>query len=557
MDALPDGRIVASVWSRVESIPYECAVDKVTLMRLSSGGLNAETLSSETRRVVWTSSCRNALTMLVLPVQQLFYPPGWAILSGSATSFDAYSSGEELAASAHGGRSGDFSFGTFSIASASEHFAHVAGEWNRFGVVRSNPAQVGSLSFADLPSVPLPLGEIAGIAGAIVPVTIAGDATGDAWYVGFANDGGQVGVAKYRLDGPIDTGWGGGDGVVPIVGSGQRGQPPASHGLATDVRLVSLRPGGNVVVVTADGIIERLIGDSAVARGGFVLTITAYLDQGEAITEANRAWRFTVQRTGGSTGPVSVEYRVVGEEVHGARAGEDFVATTGRLDWSDGDVEPRSFDVRTLDDQLVEGDEDFYVELHSPTGSAGVLVGQVTMTIFRSDEPPAPGSSVNSGGGGGGGSMGLFGLLAMLVGGVQRRLKGCSEHLGGRVMGPLTAASCMVLASCSAQPTASAGITARTALAADVANTSAAGGGEFEAPSGFTKEQRGTATVYCRDIVHVGTRFPTKHCFTQADIERIERRAKSVREDFTARSGMCTARVNCGDPNAMIKPAGR
>ena len=177
-----------------------------------------------------------------------------------------------MAASAHGGRSGDFSFGTFSIASASEHFAHVAGEWNRFGVVRSNPAQVGSLSFADLPSVPLPLGEIAGIAGAI----------------------------------------------VPIVGSGQRGQPPASHGLATDVRLVSLRPGGNVVVVTADGIIERLIGDSAVARGGFVLTITAYLDQGEAITEANRAWRFTVQRTGGSTGPVSVEYRVVGEEVHGA-----------------------------------------------------------------------------------------------------------------------------------------------------------------------------------------------------------------------------------------------
>jgi hypothetical protein len=56
-------------------------------------------------------------------------------------------------------------------------------------------------------------------------------------------------------------------------------------------------------------------------------------------------------------------------------------------------------------------------------------------------------------------------------------------------------------------------------------------------------------TVYCRDIVHVGSRFPTEHCFTQADIERIEKRSKTMQEDFAQRTRMCTTQSACsGEP---------
>ena len=57
--------------------------------------------------------------------------------------------------------------------------------------------------------------------------------------------------------------WGGGDGVVPIIGSGQSGAQDGvlnvNYGLATDVRLLSVRPNGSVVVATADGVIQRLL----------------------------------------------------------------------------------------------------------------------------------------------------------------------------------------------------------------------------------------------------------------------------------------------------------
>ena len=252
-----------------------------------------------------------------------------------------------------------------------------------------------------------------------------------AWYLGFANDFGQAGIAKFNRDGSLDTAWGGGDGVVPIVGSGtpgaQDGVLNVGHGLATDVRLISVRPNGNIVVATADGVIQRLSSQSVdLTHGGLSLeTVSGWIPEGSA------AVRLTVRRTGGTVGAVSVEYRAYGATtcdsqtgvgcLDGTRgiavAGQDFIATSGRLDWSDGDATDREITVQILDDTSSESPEKFYVELESATGGAVILAGRTEVTIDESDRSaPPPGAGPASGSGGGSGGGGAVSSLFLFLG---------------------------------------------------------------------------------------------------------------------------------------------
>ena len=68
----------------------------------------------------------------------------------------------------------------------------------------------------------------------------------------------------------------------------------------------------------------------------------------------------------------------------------------------------------------------------------------------------------------------------------------------------------------------------------------------FRPPSGYRKKTRGGETVYCRKETPVGTRFPTEYCFTQADLERIEKNQKSIQQDHSLRTKMCTTGAACG-----------
>ena len=102
-----------------------------------------------------------------------------------------------------------------------------------------------------------------------------------------------------------------------------------------------------------------------------------------------------------------------------AAAGQDFIATSGRLDWSDGDGTDRGITVQILDDAMSESPEKFYVELESATGGAVILAGRTEVTIDESDRPAAPPSVVpavgGSGGGSGGGGAFDWLLLVLLV----------------------------------------------------------------------------------------------------------------------------------------------
>ena len=70
---------------------------------------------------------------------------------------------------------------------------------------------------------------------------------------------------------------------------------------------------------------------------------------------------------------------------------------------------------------------------------------------------------------------------------------------------------------------------------------------EYKPPSGYKKKIRDGTQVYCRKETQVGTRFLTEYCFTQNDLERIDKIKRSIQQDHSTRTKMCTSRAVCGE----------
>ena len=94
-----------------------------------------------------------------------------------------------------------------------------------------------------------------------------------------------------------------------------------------------------------------------------------------------------------------------------------------------------------------------------------------------------------------------------------------------------------------AGPAAATSAVAAPAAAAPVAAPVAE---EFTPPSGYKKKTRAGMQVYCRNEAPVGTRLPTEYCFTQADLERIEKNKRSMQLDHSTRTKMCSTGAACG-----------
>ncbi|HEV7687547.1 MAG TPA: Calx-beta domain-containing protein, partial [Acidimicrobiia bacterium] len=101
----------------------------------------------------------------------------------------------------------------------------------------------------------------------------------------------------------------------------------------------------------------------------------------------SRHLTFTVTRSGGGTGPFSVNYTT--HDTGSATDGKDFAGTTGTLFFVTNQT-TATLDVDVLADLLDEDDETFTVQLTNPT--AGVTLGgaaTATGTIVDDDAPPA------------------------------------------------------------------------------------------------------------------------------------------------------------------------
>jgi len=89
-----------------------------------------------------------------------------------------------------------------------------------------------------------------------------------------------------------------------------------------------------------------------------------------------------VVRVNGSNGAVTVNYRTVDGT---AIAGEDFDAASGTLSWADGETGAKHILSYTCPDTLVEGDENFQLQLRHPTGGAKLRPSRATQNVLITD----------------------------------------------------------------------------------------------------------------------------------------------------------------------------
>jgi hypothetical protein len=399
---MPDGRIAVLVWSRLEVITWDCDYhDRATLLMLDADGQTASETAFTERNGYAVSSCRTALTLQALPDGTVLY--------GSEV---GVSDGVRLQTGVN------FRYGPFAMDTA---LGLIVGEVQGSGINVPFTTQV-----AERTGYWRDIGWAAGYDGAITWHTMAVDAQRSVVYVGFSTDGGQAGVARFLLDGSIDTSWSQ-DGIATIEGSG-RPDVTSDYGLAADVRMIHVQADGSIVVATGDGIVERLTGGSGSAHGAFVVTSSQVVAETQTIA-------VNVLREGGSQGVTSVEYSIVscdslpGEDcsstqwLRPATAGVDFEVASGRLDWAEGDSTPRTLTVRTLQDGQLEPDEYFHVQLSNPSGGATVISAPLALIIEDSgvvDTGPVVQQPVGGGNSGGGGLLDVWAVLFLLLAALLR-----------------------------------------------------------------------------------------------------------------------------------------
>ncbi len=117
----------------------------------------------------------------------------------------------------------------------------------------------------------------------------------------------------------------------------------------------------------------------------------------------------TVTRAGGTNGAASVDIATADGS---ATAGSDYEATSGQLNWADGEDGSKTFTINIIDDTVDESNETISVTLSNAQGSTLGSPASMTVTIVDNDAAPTP---PPTSGGGGGGSMGWLISLVLLL----------------------------------------------------------------------------------------------------------------------------------------------
>ena len=223
--------------------------------------------------------------------------------------------------------------------------------------------------------------------GGIAPVHLGGDgslmslaldpdgkivATG---WLSRENVGPDTIVARFLANGTIDAGFG--DEGIEIVDYGHAADAPISEGNAiirqADGRYVAV--GTNSMGVFAAARLD----DHAESPGSIGLTQTF-----KTVPETEATVSYTVRRTGGKSGVISVDYATTAGE---ALTGSDFDPTSGTLTWADGDFSDRTISISLVDDAEVEQGESFSLTLSGVTDEVRLAASEATTTIASDDGP--------------------------------------------------------------------------------------------------------------------------------------------------------------------------
>jgi hypothetical protein len=132
------------------------------------------------------------------------------------------------------------------------------------------------------------------------------------------------------------------------------------------IRALALQPDGKVVMGSDYGTVKG-VPFKTVTRfyaGLPGLPGTVQLITSSSITLEGSSKILTVTRSGGSYGPISVNYATI----PGTATNGDYTATTGTLTWTNGETSSKSVMISIAADGLAEPDETFTLNLGTPLG---------------------------------------------------------------------------------------------------------------------------------------------------------------------------------------------
>jgi uncharacterized delta-60 repeat protein len=192
----------------------------------------------------------------------------------------------------------------------------------------------------------------------------------------YVDDNVNMILTRFESDGALDMSFGF-DGVA-TADFGMGSDAPGSDGVA-----VIQQADGKIVAVGSiafDAFGAARFDDDAAFAGRIGLTRTV-----NSVSETTPTVTYTVRRTGGRTGTVSVDFATAAGQ---AQPGSDFVGASGTLTWNDGDSSDKTLTIDIIDDALAETiREDFSLTLSGPTGGAQLAASEGSTTITDADGP--------------------------------------------------------------------------------------------------------------------------------------------------------------------------
>ena len=144
------------------------------------------------------------------------------------------------------------------------------------------------------------------------------------------------------------------------------------------VNLVLFNPTGGAMLGANVNAVLTIVNDDQPSIVSFTVSSYSVLESGGIAT-------ITVQRTGGSSGFVSVNFTTADGT---ASAGIDYLSANGTVTFGPGETS-KAFSIPILDDALVEGNETVNLILSNPTG--GAMLGakaSATLTIVDDNQCP-------------------------------------------------------------------------------------------------------------------------------------------------------------------------
>jgi uncharacterized delta-60 repeat protein len=210
------------------------------------------------------------------------------------------------------------------------------------------------------------------------PITLSLESDGKVLVAGYSYElSGLAWVARYNVDGSPDVTFG-------LRGRSRLNLAHATAPVAQALRDVFRYPDGSYRALAGYGAdLSSMVRLLASGTSAGVVGMNSSSNNNLSISELQPTVNVSLLRTGGTDGTVSVQYRVVGDT---ATAGDDFVANTGTVTFSDGEAGPKLVTIQMIDDDVNEIDETFHVELFGAAGGLQIANDRLNFTIGAAQE---------------------------------------------------------------------------------------------------------------------------------------------------------------------------